>query len=164
MSSTQTIKTMAATLTVGVLLAGVFAATGYAGNGVPSGVRARAVATNAYYGLGTVDSKAVQARAKATNAFYGVGVQGALKAEKSRSAAMNGFYGIGREGAAQAEKRRGQAINRAYHLGQYAVISGSGSFDWADAGIGAGAMLGTLLVAGGLAVGARRKLSSPSTT
>jgi hypothetical protein len=209
MSSTQTIKTMAATLTVGVLLAGFFAATGFAGDGVSKAVQARAKATNEFYGVGTVDSKAVQARAQAMNGFYGSGAAAALKAEKLRSAAtnefygvgtveskavqaraqaMNGFYGSGAAAALKAEKlrsaalnryyglgvdskqvqraelRRSQAINQAYRLGQYAVIGGSNSFDWADAGIGAGAMLGTLLIAGGLAVVARRRVSSPTTT
>src|SRR5690242_4673218 len=157
MSSTKRIQTVAGTLMVGFLLAGVFAATGLAGDKVPSGVVARAQATNSYYHLGTVDSKAVQSRAEATNAFYGLGADSPIQAEKRRSEAMNRFYGLGAESrqAQQAEKRRSQAINQVYRLGQYAVIEGSSSFDWTDAGIGAGAMLGTLLVAGGLAIVAR---------
>jgi hypothetical protein len=142
MSSTKRIQTVAGTLVVGFLLAAAFAATGLAGNKVPSGVVARAQATNAYYQLNTVDSTAVQARAQATNRFYGLGSDRAIQAEKLRS----------------------EAINQAYHLGQYAVIEGSSSFDWTDAGIGAGATLGTLLVAGGLAIVARRRLSSATTT
>ena len=46
-------------------------------------------------------------------------------------------------------------MNRYYHLGRYAVIEASSPFRWADAGIGAGAMLGTILLAGGLAVALR---------
>lgn len=167
MSSTQTIKTMAATLTVGVLLAGFFAATAAAGNGVSKAERARAEATNRYYGLGTVDSKAVLARARATDKFYGLeGKSQGLQAEKRRSEAMNRFYGLGAysKQVRQAEERRSQAIDRTYHLGRYAVIGGSRSFEWADAGIGAGATLGALLAVGGLAVVARRRLSAPSTT
>lgn len=166
MSSTKRIQTVAGTLVVGFLLAAAFAATGLAGNKVPSGVVARAQATNGYYQLNTVDLTAVQARAQATNRFYGLGTDGAIQAEKRRGEAMNRFYGVGAAGqeARQAEKRRSQAINQAYHLGQYAVIEGSSSFDWTYAGIGAGATLGTLLVAGGLAIVARRRLSSPSTT
>lgn len=169
MSSTQTIKTMAATLTVGVLLAGFFAATVAAGNGVSRAERARAEATNRYYGLGTVDSKAVLARARATNEFYGLdGESQALQAEKRRGEAMNRFYGLGASGRSaevrQAEQVRAEATNRFYRLGRYAVIGSSSSFNWADAGIGAGAMLGALLAAGGLAVAARRRLSAPSTT
>ena len=166
MSSTQRIKTVAGTLVVGVLLTGSFAATGLAGTGVSKAVQARAKATNQFYGLGTVDSKAVRARAQAMNGFYGSGAAAALKAEKLRSAALNRYYGLGVDGkqVQRAEQRRSQAINQAYDLGQYAVISGSSSFDWADAGIGAGGMLGTLLVASGLAIVARRRFSSPSTT
>ena len=104
--------------------------------------RARAEATNRYYGLGTVDSKAVRARAQATDRFYGL---------DAKSQAL------------QAEKRRSEAMNKAYHLGRYSVIHVSTAFDWTDAGIGAGALLGALLVAGGLAVVARRRFSSPST-
>ena len=144
MSSTQRIKTMAATLTVGVLLAGFVTATGLAANGASKAERARAEATNRYYGLPTVDSKAVLARAQATNRFYGLGTYS--------------------KQVQKAEQRRSEALDQVYHLGRYAVIGGSSSFDWTDAGIGAGAMLGALLVAGGLAVVARRRLSSPSTT
>ena len=167
MSSTQTIKTMAATVTVAVLLAGSFAAPGPAGNRVSNAERARAEATNRYYGLGTFDSKAVLARAQATDRFYGLdGKSQALQAEKRGSEAMNRFYGLGTysKQVRQAEARRSEALNRAYHLGRYAVIGGSSSFDWTDAGIGAGAMLGALLVIGGLAVAARHRLSAPSTT
>ncbi len=169
MSSTHRINGMAATLTVGVLLAGFFAATGLAGNGVAKALQARAEATNRFYGIGTVDSKAVQARAEATNRFYGLGSDGVvLRAETRRAEAMNRFYGLGPNSqsapAHQAEKARAEAIDRFYHLGQYSVIGGTSSFDWADAGIGAGAMLGALLAAGGLATVARRRLSSPSTT
>ena len=168
MSSTQRIKTVAATLTVGVLLAGFFAATGLAGNGVSKAERARAEATNRHYGLPTVDSKAVRARAEATDQFFGLDRKSqALQAEKRRSEATNRFYGLGvsNQPAAvrRAETARAEATDRFYHLGRYAVIGVSSSFDWADAGIGAGAMLGALLVAGGLAVVARRRLSSPST-
>ena len=57
----------------------------------------------------------------------------------------------------KAVRARAQAMDRYYHLGSYAVIEASNPFQWSDAGIGAGAMLGTILVAGGLAVALRRR-------
>jgi hypothetical protein len=95
------------------------------------------------------------------------------KAEQVRGDALNRYYRLGAYSPAaegrRAEKIRGQELNRRYHLGQYAVIEASTPFGWGDAGIGAGAMLGALLVAGGLttvAVRRRavRKPSLPSTT
>ena len=95
------------------------------------------------------------------------------KAEQVRGDALNRYYRLGAYSPAaearRAEKIRGQELNRRYHLGQYAVIEASTPFDWADAGIGAGAMLGALLVAGGLTIVAVRrravgKPSFPSTT
>jgi hypothetical protein len=94
------------------------------------------------------------------------------KAVRARAEAMDRYYHLGAYSPAavaqQAEKRRGQATDRYYHLGSYAVIETASPFQWSDAGIGAGAMLGTLLVAGGLAVALRRrgagKPSFPTTT
>jgi len=83
------------------------------------------------------------------------------KAEQARGNALNRYYHLGAYSPAaearRAEKMRGQELNRRYHLGQYAVIEASTPFDWGDVGIGAGAMLGTILVAGGLAVTLRRR-------
>lgn len=83
------------------------------------------------------------------------------KAVRARAQAMDRYYHLGAYSpaavAGQAEKRRGRATDRYYHLGSYAVIQASSPFQWSDAGIGAGAMLGTILVAGGLAVAARRR-------
>jgi hypothetical protein len=74
---------------------------------------------------------------------------------------MDRYYQLGAYSPAavarQAEQRRGQATDRYYHLGSYAVIEASSPFQWSDAGIGAGAMFGTILVAGGLAVAVRRR-------
>jgi hypothetical protein len=65
-------------------------------------------------------------------------------------------------------ERRNEAINRYYHLGRYAAVRVSSRFDWTDAGIGAGAMLGAIFVAGGLTLTVRRRVvgqaASPSTT
>jgi hypothetical protein len=89
-------------------------------------------------------------------------------AVRARAQAMDRYYHLGAYSTAavarQAEKLRGQATDRYYHLGSYAVIETASPFQWSDAGIGAGAMLGTILVAGGLAVALRRrgKTSVPS--
>lgn len=83
------------------------------------------------------------------------------KAVQARAQAMDRYYHLGAYSPAtvarRAEKLRGQATDRYYHLGSYAVIETSSPFQWSDAGIGAGAMLGTILVAGGLVVALRRR-------
>jgi hypothetical protein len=151
MYSFHRIKAAAATLTVGFLLAVAFAATAQAG-GTPQGLTAQ-------------QWKAMEARAQAMNRYYGLGryspANVALQAEKARAKATNQFYHLVRStpvaGSRAADERRAQAVNRFYHLGSYAVIESSSSFQWPDAGIGAGAMLGTILVAGGLAIALRRR-------
>jgi hypothetical protein len=86
---------------------------------------------------------------------------GTLKAEQVRGQALNRYYGLGAFSPAaearRAGKIRGRELNRYYHLGSYAVISVPSRFDWADAGIGAGAMLGTILLVGGIGVAVRRR-------
>lgn len=90
------------------------------------------------------------------------------QAVRARAQAMDRYYHLGAYSQAavarQAEKRRGQATDRYYHLGSYSVIEASSPFQWSAAGIGAGATLGAVLVAGGLAVALRRraKTSVPS--
>jgi hypothetical protein len=98
------------------------------------------------HGLTAPQLKAVRARAQATDRYYHLGAYSTAA--------------VGR----RAEKLRGQATDRYYHLGSYAVIETASPFRWSDAGIGAGAMLGTILVVGGLAVALRRrgKTSVPS--
>jgi len=61
----------------------------------------------------------------------------------------------------KAVRARAQATDRYYRLGKYAVIESSGPFQWSDAGIGAGTMLGMTLVVGGLTVVARRRADRP---
>lgn len=149
MYSFHKIKAAAATLTVGFLLAIAFAAGAQARSSTPKGLatqqmRARADAMNRYYRLGRYSPAAVvrraeEARAKATDQYYGL-------VSSNRAAALQA-----------AEARRAQATDRFYHLGRYAVIESSSSFQWPDAGIGAGAMLGTILVAGGFAIAVRRR-------
>jgi hypothetical protein len=81
-----------------------------------------------------------------------------------RSTGLNHQYHLGTvatdAGAAQAIHAvalRGAALNRHYQLGRYAPSARSSSgFAWADAGIGAGAMLGLALLATGLALSVRR--------
>ena len=83
------------------------------------------------------------------------------KAVRARAQAMDRYYHLGRYSPAavalQAEKARGTAADQYYHLGSYSVIDASSPFQWADAGIGAAATLGAILVAGGLAVAVRRR-------
>ena len=93
-----------------------------------------------------------------------------LKALQARSDAWNRYYHLGvySRAVAAAEKRRGEATNQYYRVGRYAAIGEASGSVWTDAGIGAGAMLGLLMVAGGLMVAIRRraagKPSVPSTT
>ena len=83
-----------------------------------------------------------------------------LKGVKARAQAMDRYYHLGAHSPAtialRGEKARAQATNRYYHLGRYAVVEAASPFQWSDAGIGAGAMLGMILVAGGLAIVVRR--------
>jgi hypothetical protein len=139
MYSTHRIKAAAATLVVGFLLATAFAATAVAGNGVPNGMTAQ-------------EWKAVLARSEGMNRIYHLGTY-SPRAEAQR-----------------AVERRYQAINRFYRLGRYSVVrvASPSAFDWGDAGIGASAMLGAVILAGGLALVVRRRVvdqtSFPSRT
>jgi hypothetical protein len=173
--STQWIKRVATTLTAGLLLAVAFAGAAQAGNGTPKGMttqewkamQARSQAWNRYYHLGafskggTAVRQAEERRAQATNRFYKLGTNSAAvrAADERRAQATNRFYNLGTNGAAvrSADERRAQAVNRYFHLGSYAVIRDSSGFGWTDAGIGAGAMLGAIILAGGLGVGVRRR-------
>jgi len=151
MYSFHKIKAAAATLMVGLLLAIAFAATAEAG-GTPQGLtaqelkadRARAQAMDRYYHLGAFSPAAQQ-----------------LKADRARAQAMDRYYHLGASSLTplqlKADRARAEATDRYYHLGSYAVIGSSSPFQWSDAGIGAGAMLGTILVAGGLAITLRRR-------
>jgi len=142
MYSSNKIKAAGATLMVGFLLAIVFASTAAAGNGTAlKAERARADATNRFYHLGLYSPALTRA------------------AEKARADATNRFYHLGRYSPAvlQAERAKANATNRYFHLGRYAVIETSSSFQWSDAGIGAGAMLGAILLAGGLTATIRRR-------
>jgi hypothetical protein len=178
--STQWIKRVAGTLMVGLLLAVAYAGVAQAGNGSPKQAEERrAQAMNRYYHLGafskgaTAVQQAEERRAQATNRFYNLGTNGAAavrQAEERRAEAMNQYYKLGINGAAvqRANERRAQAMNRYFRLGSYAVVGGSTGFVWTDAGIGAGAMLGAIVLAGGLLVAVRRrttgKPSYPSAT
>lgn len=151
MYATHKIKAAGATLTVGFLLATAFTSTALAGTGLTpqqrQAVQARADAMNRYYRLGAYSTPGAASA-----------IQQALQ---RRSEAMNRFYHLGAFASTapsvqRAELRRSEAINRFYRTGSYAVISTSNGFDWADAGIGAGAMFGLILLAGGVAVAATR--------
>ena len=83
------------------------------------------------------------------------------KAVQARAQAMDRYYKIGAFSPAalalKADKARAQATEQYYHLGRYAVIETASPFQWNDAGIGAGAMLGAILVVGGIGVALRRR-------
>ena len=95
-----------------------------------------------------------------------------LKAVRARAQATDRFYRLGAYSPAalvqKADKAKARAEDQYYHLGSYTVIAAASPFQWSDAGIGAGAMLGGILVLGGLAVAMRRrgggKPSVPTTT
>ena len=151
MYSINKIKAAAATLMVGFLLAVAFAATAQAGNGTR-------------FGMTPQEWKAEQVRGTELNRYYKLGAFSpaaeARRADKIRGQELNRRYTLGKYAvieARKAEKIRGQELNRRYGLGQYAVVEMSSTFQWNDAGIGAGVMLGTILVAGGLAVSLRRR-------
>jgi hypothetical protein len=151
MYSINKIKAAAATLMVGFLLAIAFAATAQAG-ATPEGLTAQQL-------------KADRARAQAMDRYYRLGAYSPaaqqLKADRARAQAMDRYYNLGASSRTpqqlKADRARAEATDRFYHLGSYAVIESSSPFQWSDAGIGAGAMLGTILVAGGLAVTLRRR-------
>ena len=92
------------------------------------------------------------------------------RAQMLRGEALNVRYGLG-----GAQMLRGEALNVRYGLGGAhlvasklpAVTVAENGFVWGDFAIGAAAMLGVILLAGGLAVAIRRrasdKTSVPST-
>jgi hypothetical protein len=117
-------------------------------------------------GVATLTVGFLLAIAFAATAVAGNGVPHGMtaqewRAQQARDEAMNRYYHLGayspRAVALRAEQRRSQAMDQYYHLGRYAVIRVPSQFDWADAGIGAGAMLGAILLAGGLTVAVRRR-------
>jgi hypothetical protein len=71
------------------------------------------------------------------------------------------FRDVGGEAAAmRALMLRSEALNRKYHLGRYAAAPlsrPSVGFDWGDAGIGASAILGLVLFAGGVVLAGRKR-------
>jgi hypothetical protein len=165
-NTTHKIKAATATLTVGFLLAIAFAATAPTAFGREGMTAQQRQAVQ--------QQQAVRARAVATNRHYQLGVSSPVQqAEKLRGQAMNRFYGLGAysstaAAAQRAVERRSQAINRFYGVGSNAVVSTSSPFDWNNVGIGAGGVVGLIILAGGLAVLVRRRTtgqpSSPSTT
>ena len=89
----------------------------------------------------------------------------------ARSEAMNRHYQLGPYSPAavarQGEERRSQAIDRYYGLGRDTVSGTSSGIDRTGVGIGVGALLVTIMVAGGLTVLLRRRnvgaVSTPRT-
>ena len=111
--------------------------------------------------VGLLFTIAFTATAQAGSAGRGGLTAQQWKAVEARAQATDRYYHLGKYSPAaqqlKADKARAVATDQYYHLGRYAVIESSSAFQWSDAGIGAGAMLGTILVAGGLAVTLRRR-------
>jgi hypothetical protein len=97
-------------------------------------------------GMSRPEYRALMLRSQALNQKYQLGVSGPVPG-----------------GMTAAEYRalmlRSQALNRTYHLGAFApatrVVTADASFSWVAFGIGAAAMLGLALLAGGAVVGGR---------
>lgn len=117
-------------------------------------------ATTATLTAGILLAIAFTATAEAGSTAQGLTAQQS-KAVKARAQAMDRYYHLGAYSRASvalaAENRRARAEDRFYRLGSYTVIESSSPFQWSDAGVGAGAMLGFTLVAGGLALTLRRR-------
>jgi hypothetical protein len=173
-NTTHKIKAATATLTVGFLLAIALAATAPTAFGREGMTAQQLRAVRAAAAV----QQAEERRGQAMNRFYHLGAYGstgaaAQQAVERRSQAMNRFYQLGAYSstgaAAQAAvERRAQAMNRFYGAGNYAAASTSSPFDWTNTGIGAGGVVGLIILAGGLTVLVRRHTagqpSSPSTT
>jgi hypothetical protein len=102
--------------------------------------------------------------------------QAEYRALMIRSEGLNAKYGLGNwkgvpQGMTPAEYRalmlRSEALNKQSHLGKWSTSSstrvaiGSHGFAWGAFGIGAVAMLGLVLLAGGAIVGNRRGREAP---
>jgi hypothetical protein len=102
--------------------------------------------------------------------------QAEYRALMIRGEGLNAKYGLGKwngvpQGMTPAEYRaltlRGEALNKQYHLGKWSTSSsarvaiGSHGFAWGAFGIGAVAMLGLVLLAGGVVAGSRHGRETP---
>ena len=152
MNLVSKIKSEAAALAIGFVLAATLTAVAQGGNSVPKGMSPQAY-------------QALVARGQALNQAYHLGDSGASAAFRAltvRSQALDGKYQLGAvptgtaSDALNALRVRSNALNARYHLGRYTIIPQANGFDWTDAGIGAAGMLGVILVATGLVAGARR--------
>jgi hypothetical protein len=100
--------------------------------------------------------------------------QAEYRALMARSAGLNERYRLGAwqrvpEGLSPAEYRaltlRSEALNKQYGLGKWSAAAqtqvSTHGFAWGAFGIGAVAMLGVVLLAGGVVVGSRRGREAP---
>ena len=100
--------------------------------------------------------------------------QAEYRALMARSAGLNERYRLGAwkgvpEGLSPAEYRaltlRSEALNKQYGLGKWSAAAATDvsthGFEWGAFGIGAVAMLGLVLLAGGAVVGNRRGREAP---
>jgi len=143
-------------------------------------------ATSKPAGMGDAAYRALVVRSEALNKMYrldsysvvpqGVTAAAANQALMLRSEALNQKYRLGSysavprgaTGAAnQALMLRSEELNHAYRLGAFApgthgVTTGAG-FSWSAFGIGAAAMLGFVVLAGGAILGGRHRWRTPRT-
>lgn len=132
----QRARTLLAMLALGFTVAAVSASVVQAGPSVPAGFSAQ-------------QWKASQVRSEALNRQYHLGAYSRSKVDD--------------RAALRALMLRSDALNQKYHLGRYAVPAArTGSrFDWGDAGIGAAAAFGLVLVALGLTAIITRRSRGP---
>ncbi len=143
-TSTRTRRIAALLSTIGALLALVGSAQ---------------AATSKPAGMSKAEYRALMIRSQALNDKYGVGKpvgkpaamsQAEYRALMIRSRALNAKYGVG------------TTVRRISATPQTALSSDNG-FAWADFGIGAAAMLGLVLLAGGVIAGSRYGRRLPRT-
>lgn len=132
-----------------------------------------AVAMLVLAGSAVAQSGADLARGDALNKRYHLGQYSPAAQAGPKPAAMTAQQW-------QAELARSDALNERYGLGVYADSDGtsavtasarqpvvsvaSDGFDWSSAGIGAGATIGLVLLAAGMAVAVRQSRRSPLST
>jgi len=112
--------------------------------------------------MSKAEYQALMSRSEALNARYGNAVT-RLSPQQFKSLSEAGGDRLAPQELV-ALVARSEALNRRYGLGATSgsgvdtakpVVSPGATFDWADFGIGAAAMLGLLLLTGGLIVGSR---------
>jgi hypothetical protein len=131
--------------------------------GVAALLAGMTLAVAAQAGSKTPAQRALELRGQAMNDKYSLDARDALRI---RSDALNRRYHLGvyatststsNAAALRALEIRARAMNARFQTGSYAVVrQSSDGFDWLDRTVAAAGALGLVLIAGGVAVGARR--------